>query len=122
LINFFLIASGGALGAITRYIVYYYSIFFFPNFPIGTFLVNFTGSFIIGFLAGYLDNQLYNDNFIRFFIIIGFLGSFTTFSMFSLEVIELINNKKIFNALIYVILSFLLCIFGAFFGFFINRI
>ena len=120
--NILLIATGGALGSISRYIIYNFYIFFFPNFPVGTFFVNFTGSFFIGLLIGYLENNLYNETFIGFFLIIGFLGSFTTFSSFSIEVIEFINDKKFINALFYIILSVSLCIFGAFLGYFINRV
>ena len=122
MVKLLLIVSGGALGSLTRYLVNNFYIFFFPNFPIGTLFVNFTGSFLVGFLISYLENYSYNENFIRFFLIIGFLGSFTTFSAFSMEIIEFINNKKIFTALIYLILSILLCISGAFLGYFINRV
>ena len=122
MINLLLIATGGALGSISRYLFYNFYLFFFPNFPIGTFFVNFTGSFLIGLLMGYLENHLYNETFIRFFLIIGFLGSFTTFSTFSMEVIEFINDKRFINALFYIILSVSLCIFGAFLGYFIKRV
>ena len=71
---------------------------------------------------GYLEIHLYYETFIRFFLIIGFLGSFTTFSTFSMEVIEFINDKRFINALFYIILSVSLCIFGAFLGYFINRV
>ena len=116
------VAGGGAIGAILRYLITNYYKFYFPNFPIGTLFVNFVGSFIIGILVHSLEKQGTNIVFIKHFIIIGLLGSFTTFSAFSLETIQLINDKKIFLSLIYIFLSIFLCILGAFFGYLINRV
>ena len=62
---------------------------------LGTFFVNILGSFLIGFLVSSLENKIPYDNFIKYFLIIGVLGSFTTFSAFSIEVVELYNNNKI---------------------------
>ena len=116
------VAGGGAIGAILRYLITNYYKFYFPNFPIGTLFVNFVGSFIIGILVHSLEKQGTNIVFIKHFIIIGLLGSVTTFSAFSLETIQLINDKKIFLSLIYIFLSIFLCILGAFFGYLINRV
>ena len=116
------VAGGGAIGAILRYLITNYYKFYCPNFPIGTLFVNFVGSFIIGILVHSLEKQGTNIVFIKHFIIIGLLGSFTTFSAFSLETIQLINDKKIFLSLIYIFLSIFLCILGAFFGYLINRV
>ncbi len=53
---------------------------------------------IIGLIASNLESKLFTENFIRYFIIIGILGSFTTFSAFSMEIIELYNSNKIIIA------------------------
>ena len=121
MISLFYVASGGSIGAVLRYLTSNFFRFYFPNFPFGTLFINFLGSFLIGILASNLENKGASYLFIRYFLIIGILGSFTTFSTFSLEAIQLINDKKLFLSFIYIFLSISLCIFGAFFGFNINK-
>ena len=122
MINLIYIASGGALGAILRFFTTNFYKLYFPNFPIGTLFINFLGSFLIGFLGSRLDNNGTSTAFIEYFVIIGLLGSFTTFSTFSFETIQLIYDKKLFLSSVYIFLSIFLCIVGAFFGFNINKI
>ena len=122
MINLIYVASGGAVGAVLRYLTSNFYRFYFPNFPIGTLFINFIGSFLIGILASNLESRGTSYIFIKYFLIIGILGSFTTFSTFSLETIQLANDKKLFLSLVYIFLSISLCIFGAFFGFNINKI
>ena len=122
MINLFYVASGGAVGAVLRYLTSNFYKFYFPNFPIGTLFINFIGSFLIGILASNLESRGTSYIFIKYFLIIGILGSFTTFSTFSLETIQLVNDKKLFLSLVYIFLSISLCIFGAFFGLNINKI
>ena len=122
MINLIYVASGGAVGAVLRYLTSNFYRLYFPNFPIGTLFINFIGSFLIGILASNLDSRGTSYIFIKYFLIIGILGSFTTFSTFSLETIQLAIDKKLFLSLVYIFLSISLCIFGAFFGFNINKI
>ena len=122
MINLIYVASGGAVGAVLRYLTSNFYRFYFPNFPIGTLFINFIGSFLIGILASNLESRGTSYIFIKYFLIIGILGSFTTFSTFSLETIQLFNDKKLFLSLVYIFLSISLCILGAFFGFNINKI
>ena len=120
--NLIWVATGGAIGASLRYLSSITIKFIYPSFPFGTLFVNVLGSFIIGLLMNYLENRNVPENFIRYFIIIGLLGSYTTFSTFSFEVIDLVNNKKIFISLIYILLSVSSCLFFAFLGYNINKI
>ena len=110
--KFFLIACGGALGAPLRYIIndLMKNLYFF-TLPTGIMLVNFIGCFCIGIAMAYISDLKSN---IYFFLIIGFLGSFTTMSAFSQQTIELLYNGKELNALIYVVVSIASCLIGTF--------
>ena len=116
------IALGGSLGAISRYLNSSIIKYLVPNLPLGTLFVNILGSFFIGVLMDYLENKNVSENFIKFFLIIGFLGSYTTFSSFSYEAIDLFNNKKFLISLIYIFLSITGCLFFTFLGYNINKI
>lgn len=116
------VSLGGAIGASLRYLSSSYLKYIFPNFPFGTLFVNILGSFLIGLLMSYLQNKNISENFIKYFIIIGLLGSFTTFSTFSYEAIDLFNNRKFLTSLIYILFSVIGCLFFAFLGYNINKI
>ena len=120
-IYFIYVAGGGAFGASLRFFVQSISKLYFPNFPVGTLVVNIIGSFLIGLLANYLNSKEISELFYKYFIIIGLLGSFTTFSAFSIETIELINEGRISLSLIYILLSFVLTISAAFLGLSLNK-
>tara|TARA_B100001142_G_scaffold270415_1_gene276484 strand:+ start:1038 stop:1403 length:366 start_codon:yes stop_codon:yes gene_type:complete len=108
----FLIAFGGALGAPFRYFIndlMKNSSFF--ALPTGIMLVNFIGCFCIGVAMAQISDLKSN---IYFFLVIGFLGSFTTMSAFSQQTIELLYNGKELNALIYVVASIASCLIGTF--------
>jgi fluoride exporter len=85
LMGFLLVATGGAIGAVSRYGVSLLSLAWFgTGFPWGTLVVNLVGSFAIGVLAG--QGIVGNA---RLFWVTGVLGGFTTFSAFSLEAVGL---------------------------------
>lgn len=107
IIPFALVGVGGFLGAIARFGV---AIFFSRNtslyFPFATFFVNILGCFFIGFLsyiAVYV--KILEPEYIRYFFSIGFVGAFTTFSTFELEISNLINDKAFMLAIIYILSS-----------------
>ena len=120
--NFIWVAFGGAVGASLRFISSNLFKGVYPNFPLATLFVNILGSFIIGLLMSYLENKNISENFIRYFLIIGLLGSYTTFSTFSFDVIDLMNNRKFLLSFCYIFLSVLSCISFAFLGYNINKI
>ena len=122
MINIFWVAAGGALGASLRFISSSFFNLFYPNLPIGTFFVNVLGSFIIGLLINTLEMRSSSEVFIKYFLIIGVLGSYTTFSAFSYEVIELYNNKKFLLSIIYILASVFSCIVAAYAGYSINKV
>tara|TARA_Y100001960_G_C14492521_1_gene737451 strand:- start:195 stop:560 length:366 start_codon:yes stop_codon:yes gene_type:complete len=110
--KFFLIAFGGGLGALLRYLINdLFKTSFFFTLPSGIMLVNFIGCFCIGIAMAQISDFKSN---IYFFLIVGFLGSFTTMSAFSQQTIEMLYNGKDFNALIYIVVSIASCLIGTF--------
>ena len=120
--NLFLVAAGGALGTSLRHLT---SIFFKYSFYysfVGTLVVNVLGSFFVGLLIYLLQNKSLSQDLIRYFFIVGVLGSYTTFSAFSFETIDLLINKKLLLSFIYIILSLVLCLIASYVGLNINKI
>ena len=69
-----------------------------------------------------LGNKSVSEDFIKYFFIIGILGSFTTFSTFSLETVELLVDKNFLLAFFYIFLSLFLCLLFTFLGLNFNKI
>ena len=116
------IAAGGALGAVLRYGVSNgVHAMFGRNFPYGTLTVNVLGSLLIGFLYILLIERFSLGPNIRAILIIGVLGAFTTFSTFSLETYNLLENGEMLKAVVNVLLSVTLCLIAAWAGVMIGR-
>ena len=80
------VGAGGSLGAIARFLIgTWFAERYGSLFPWATFVINVTGSFILGFIATLLlSHVLINPNW-RYFVLIGFVGAYTTFSTFEYE-------------------------------------
>jgi len=87
-----------------------------PGFPYGTLAVNVLGSFIIGCLSIALIDRVVENELWRLIFFVGLLGSFTTFSTFSLDTVELMMAGWYSQAIWNVVLSVLLCLGGTFLG------
>ncbi|MBO0721981.1 MAG: fluoride efflux transporter CrcB [Blastocatellia bacterium] len=113
----FVVALGGALGAIARYWLGGFISSRLPmQFPLGTFIINATGSFIIGFFLTMVSQRItINPNW-RFLIAVGFVGAYTTFSTFEYETFKLIEDGNILIAALNVILSLTLCFIAVWLG------
>ena len=100
------IAFGGALGAISRYWVSARTYLWLGNeFPFGTLMVNISGSFMMGFLALLLSEKINLPEELRFALLVGFLGSYTTFSTFALDGLQALQNGAMMKVAMYVLVS-----------------
>lgn len=100
------VAGGGALGAVARYLINISPLSrVFEHFPFPTFLINVGGSFLIGFLLIFLTDKAQVSDNVRMMVMVGFLGAFTTFSTFEMEIYGLITDKHSALALVYMLLS-----------------
>ncbi len=120
--NLLLIAGGGALGAVSRYL--------FSNgvhsllgrgFPYGTLSVNVLGSLLMGFLYILLLERMDPGAHWRPLILIGFLGAFTTFSTFSIETLNLVENGDLYRAMLNILLSVTTCLLACWAGVLLGR-
>jgi CrcB protein len=112
--NYLLVALGGALGSVLRYCA---GSFFL--FPFGTLAVNIAGSFAMGLAYGLLsDKGLEKASLL---LMAGFLGGFTTFSAFSLDVVKLLSDAKLFHGFLYIFTSVLGAIFSVWMGFLLAK-
>lgn len=111
-----IVSAGGALGAASRYLVFVSATRLLgPNFPFGTLIVNIVGSFAMGILVELMALVWDTSLQTRLFLAVGFLGAFTTFSTFSLDVAFLYERKAFALTAIYLLASVVLSI-GAFFA------
>lgn len=117
------VAGGGAVGALARYfmmlMVGHFSI---GHFPYGTLSVNVFGAVLMGFLIEVSALVWSPSPEIRAFLVIGFLGSFTTFSAFTLDVFFLYERGSLAPATLYIAASLMLGIGGFLGGMFLGRI
>jgi CrcB protein len=111
------IAIGGALGAVSRYLVIgLVTDWLGKGFPYGTLLVNVIGSFFIGILYVVVVQKMHVSPELKSIMVVGFLGAFTTFSTFSLEAFNFINEGLVLNAITYILSSVILCIISVWAG------
>ena len=120
-LNYFFVAIGGALGAISRY--------FLQNiiqklsncsFPTGTLFVNVIGCFILGIIISYDNEHIISLSF-KSFMIFGLLGGFTTFSAFGFETFSFLKDGQLLFASINILASVFLSIIGIWLGHIIGK-
>lgn len=118
----FAIAAGAAIGALLRhYFSHFVMIVMGTSFPWGTLFVNVLGSAVLGFLVAWFAQKGGISTDVRAFLVVGALGSFTTFSAFSLEATLLLERGAYALSGAYIAGSVLLSIGGLMAGLFIGR-
>lgn len=116
------IAAGGAAGALFRFWVSsgVYQLLG-RGFPYGTLAVNVLGSLVMGFLYVMLLERMTASPELRGALLIGFLGAFTTFSTFSIETLNLIEQADFLKAGMNMLLSVTACVVACWFGLVLGR-
>ena len=113
---------GGAFGAVLRYgaSLGVYSLLG-RGFPYGTLFVNVSGSLLMGLLSVIMLERFNIDPEWRAAVLVGVLGSFTTFSTFSIETLNLLEQGDVMRATANIVLSVLVCLVAVWFGVIIGR-
>ena len=106
--KYLMVGVGGFLGAIARFWVGgFVSAKIGTRFPLGTFVINCTGSFFIGFIVTLLAQRAHWSPNWRYLIPIGFIGAYTTFSTFEYETFRVLQEGELLMALLNVLVSVL---------------
>ena len=107
------IALGGSLGAMCRYWVSTSTYAWLgTDFPFGTLMVNVTGSLMMGFLSVMLTQKMAVSEELKFALLVGFLGSYTTFSTFAMDGLNWMHNGAWMKVAAYMLVS----VFGSLLG------
>lgn len=121
-LNILLVGVGSMAGGISRYLFSSGIRQWLPGiFPWGTLLINISGCFLIGILAGLLNATSYFTENHKLLLTIGFCGSFTTFSTFSLDNLLLLSSKAYLLAGLNIILSVAGGLLATFIGYNLTR-
>lgn len=117
------IASGGALGAVSRHLTNILFANAGMGLPWATLTVNIIGSFIMGLTISYLahfDNNISQE--VKALITTGFLGALTTFSTFSLDALSLMQKGEYIYAGLYILASVVTCLLSVLGGMIVMRV
>jgi CrcB protein len=115
--SYLLVFVGGGLGATLRHLINVTCARYLgTGFPWGTFIINISGSTVMGLIAGYLAFKGEASQPWRLFLLTGILGGYTTFSAYSLDAALLYERGELASAALYVVGSVVLAIAGLFAG------
>lgn len=121
--NIFLVALGGSIGAVARFLSFkLITNLFPPPFPWGTFIINITGCFLIGVFYSLSVKHMYFTPELRLLLMTGLCGGFTTFSAFTLEGMGLLNEQRVLTFLLYFATSVVVGLGATFLGYWISKL
>jgi fluoride exporter len=116
------VAIGGAMGSIARFLLgSFVQQRAGTAFPIGTLIINITGSILLGFLLRFALATPSITPATRALLTTGFCGGYTTFSTFSYETVALIEENELGRAALYAVLSVVIAMVGTYFGIVVAR-
>ena len=111
------VTAGGGIGSLVRYLIGTAIMQRFAGrFPLGTFVINITGSFLIGLLMTLFTEKFAPHPNLRLLLVVGFLGGYTTFSSFEYETFQSVRSGGHWLALGYVLSSVILGYAGVWLG------
>ena len=117
-----LIALGGAIGTVLRYLASVVSAKWFgTEFPYGTLIVNLSGAFVIGLVQQVGTETLLLPDNVRLFLTTGMLGGLTTYSTFSYETVRLMELNAWHQAWINIVVTTTICLSLCFLGIAVGR-
>ena len=117
-----IVAIGGGVGSALRYLTsVLVNRYFSGQFPLATFLVNVLGCFLIGLLMGYIAKNQLEDSTLKWLLVTGFCGGYTTFSAFGHENISLMQNGQSLTAFAYIAASILLGLAAVWMGLLVTK-
>lgn len=108
MMNYLVVFAGGGIGSVARFaLASWIGQRWGRSFPLGTFMVNVFGSFLIGLLMTLMAERFLENPQWRLLLVVGGLGGFTTFSTFQYEIGKLVGDGELIYAALNIVLSVL---------------